>query len=99
MGEDGHFASLFPGNEALQAALDPAAAPACVAMRAPAEPRERMSLNLAALLQARRVFLLVSGAAKRELLLAAGRREAPARWPVGALLAQREPLTEVYWAP
>lgn len=99
MGEDGHFASLFPGEPGLPAALDPAAAPACVAMRAPVEPQERISLNLAALLQSRRLFLLVTGAAKRELLLAAAHREAGTSWPVTALLAQRHPAAEVYWAP
>ncbi len=99
MGEDGHFASLFPGEPSLPAALDPASAPACVAMSAPVEPRERISLNLAALLQARRVFLLVTGAAKRELLLAAAHRKPHAQWPVTALLAQKHPMPEVYWAP
>ncbi len=99
MGEDGHFASLFPDEPALATALDPATPPGCVAMRAPVEPRERISLNLAALMQARRVFLLVTGEAKRELLLAAAHREARAQWPVTALLAQRHPMPEIYWAP
>jgi 6-phosphogluconolactonase len=99
MGEDGHFASLFPGEPGLPAALDPSSAPGCVAMHAPVEPTERISLNLAALLQARRLFLFVTGAAKRELLLAAARREPAAHWPVTALLAQRHPEPEVYWAP
>lgn len=99
MGEDGHFASLFPGNEALASALDADAAPACVPMRAPAEPAERISLNLAALLQTRRLFLFVTGAAKRELLLAAAHREVPGQWPVTALLVRHTPLAEVYWAP
>jgi len=99
MGEDGHFASLFPGEPELDAALDPAAAPACVAMRAPVEPRERISLNLAALLQARRLFLLVTGAAKRELLVAAAHGDAQPPYPVATLLAQRSPAPEVYWAP
>ncbi len=72
MGEDGHFASLFPGEPGLPAALDVAAAPACVAMRAPVEPRERISLNLAALLQARRLFLFVTGV--RQARAVAGRR-------------------------
>ena len=99
MGEDGHCASLFAGNDALAAALDSGAAPACVAMRAPAEPRERISLNLAALLQTRRLFLFMTGTAKRELLLAAGQHARRAQWPVAALLARRQPITEVYWAP
>ena len=99
MGADGHFASLFPGEPELAAALDPAAAPACVAMRAPVAPQERISLNLAALLQARRVFLLVTGEAKLELLLSAARLEPKSPYPVTALLAQRSPAPEVYWAP
>lgn len=99
MGEDGHFASLFPGNAGLPAALDPQSAPACVAMQAPAPPAERLSLNLAALAQTRRLFLLISGARKHELLLRAARREAGEQWPVSALLALRRPLTEVFWSP
>jgi 6-phosphogluconolactonase len=99
MGEDGHFGSLFSDDPGLAAALDVKAAPACVAMRAPVNPTERISLNLAAFLQARRVFLLVSGEIKRELLLAAARREAGAQWPVTKLLAQPRPMTEVYWSP
>jgi len=99
MGDDGHFASLFPHSPGLAAALDPSAPPACVAMRAPSEPAERISLNIAALLQARRLFLFITGATKRDLLLAAARRAADAPQPVAALLAQRVPLPEVYWAP
>jgi 6-phosphogluconolactonase len=56
MGEDGHFASLFAGNEGLAQALDVETAPACVAMTAAAWPRQRISLNLAALLQTRRLI-------------------------------------------
>jgi 6-phosphogluconolactonase len=99
MGEDGHFASLFPGEPELAAALDPAAAPGCVAMHAPVAPHERISLNLAALLQTRRLFLLVTGAAKRELLLAAAHRDPHQPYPITTLLAQRSPAPEVYWAP
>jgi 6-phosphogluconolactonase len=98
MGEDGHFASLFAGNDGLSVALDPRAAPACVAMQAPGEPRERLSLNLPALLQTRRLMLLATGQAKRERLEAA-RRESPEKLPVAALLALRQPKVEVYWAP
>jgi 6-phosphogluconolactonase len=99
MGDDGHFASLFPGNAGLAAALDPGAQPDCVAMRAPVEPVDRISLNLAALLDTRRLFLLISGKQKEELLMQAARREGGGEWPVSSLLAQRQPLPEVYWAP
>lgn len=98
MGEDGHFASLFPGNAGLSAALDPRAAPGCVAMQAPVDPRERLSLNLPALLESRRLLLFVTGTAKRGLLEAA-RTGGPGHLPVAALVAIREPGLEVYWAP
>lgn len=99
MGDDGHFASLFPGSPGLATALDAATPPGCVAMVAPTEPVDRISLNLAALLQCRRLFLLITGMEKRELLLNAARRAADAPLPIAALLSQRAPLPEVYWAP
>lgn len=99
MGDDGHFASLFPDDPGLPVALNQAAAPGCVAMRAPVAPAERISLNLAALLQTRRLFLFITGVHKRDLLLAAARRAAEAPLPVAALLSQRVPIPEVYWAP
>ena len=99
MGEDGHFASLFPGNAGLAEALDPRAAPGCVAMQAPAEPRQRLSLNVAALMQTRRLFLLVTGEAKRAVLAQASDPASRGDWPIGALLDVRNPPLEVYWAP
>jgi 6-phosphogluconolactonase len=99
MGDDGHFASLFPHSPGLSAALDPVMPPACVAMQAPAEPTARISLNLAALLQTRRLLLFINGMQKRDLLLAAARRADDAPLPVAALLSQRVPMPEVYWAP
>lgn len=98
MGEDGHFASLFSGNPGLDAALDPLSVPACVAMQAPVEPRQRISLNLAALLQTRRLFLFITGTAKRELVMAAAQAGERPAWPVSAMLAQHQPVTEVYWS-
>ena len=67
-------------------------------MPAPVEPTSRISLNLAALLQTRRLFLFITGAHKRDLLLAAARRAEPTL-PVAELLSQRVPMPEVYWAP
>ena len=52
MGDDGHTASLFPGSMTLARALDPGAAAGCVAVNALTAPHARMSLNLAALLDA-----------------------------------------------
>jgi 6-phosphogluconolactonase len=99
MGEDGHFASLFPGSPGLAAALDASAPAGCVAMRAPVTPTDRLSLNLAALANARRLFLLVSGEGKRVLLESAVQSPPETSLPISALLAVREPAPEVYWAP
>ena len=98
MGEDGHFASLFPGSPGLADALDVAAPPACVPMQAPSAPVQRLSLNLAALRATRRLMLFVTGTAKRELLQAAAAGADPLRLPVAALL-QQWPEVEVFWAP
>ncbi|MDE2250354.1 MAG: 6-phosphogluconolactonase [Gammaproteobacteria bacterium] len=99
MGDDGHTASLFPGSVGLAAALDPDAPPCCVAMQAPAAPRERLSLNLAALLRARRICIQISGARKWQVYqraLAAGPAE---EMPVRALLRQQSVPVDVYWCP
>jgi 6-phosphogluconolactonase len=96
MGNDGHFASLFPESPGLAAALDPDAAPDCVAMRAPVAPIDRVSLNLAALANARQLFLLISGQHKLGLIESAATR---ARLPIDALLALRHPDPRVCWAP
>ncbi|MDP4029428.1 MAG: 6-phosphogluconolactonase [Gallionella sp.] len=63
MGEDGHTASLFPDNPALD---DPALAVAV--FNAPKPPAERVSLSLTALNAARLKIFLVAGAGKREAL-------------------------------
>lgn len=99
IGEDGHFASLFPGNPQLARALEPDGAPGCVAMLAPAAPASRISLNLAALRQTARLFLLAGGKAKHEVLVQASREGSASHWPVAALLALRHPEVEVYWGP
>jgi 6-phosphogluconolactonase len=96
MGDDGHFASLFPDSPGLASALDPGAKPGCVAMRAPVAPVDRVSLNLAALAQARQLFLLISGQHKLALIGSAGSRR---RLPIDSLLVLRHPEPRVCWAP
>jgi 6-phosphogluconolactonase len=99
MGDDGHFASLFPQAPALAAALDPNGPPGCVAMRAPVPPHERLSLNLSALLDARRIGLLIVGDAKRAVLERARSDGPAAELPVRALLRQNRVPVTVYWSP
>jgi 6-phosphogluconolactonase len=77
MGADGHTASLFPAQRGAQPALDepsrwvlPAIAPETVT------PRQRITLTAQALTRARRLLFLVTGASKRDVLLAMRQRRA-----------------------
>jgi 6-phosphogluconolactonase len=99
MGDDGHTASLFPSSPNLKTALDPAAAAACVGMRAPTEPHARLSLNLSALLGSRLVYLLIVGEAKLETFTAARGAGPVEAMPVRAVLRQERTPVEVVWAP
>lgn len=99
MGDDGHTASLFPHSPNLPIALDPAAAAGCIGMRAPTEPHARLSLNLAALLDSRRVYILLLGEAKLRTFTAASGPGAIEEMPVRAVLRQERTPVEVVWAP
>lgn len=63
MGEDGHTASLFPGNPAMDSA-----APVVPVFGAPKPPAERVSLGMSTLNAARCKIFLITGAGKREAL-------------------------------
>jgi 6-phosphogluconolactonase len=99
MGDDGHTASLFPGSPNLPRALNAAAVAGCVGMWAPAAPRPRLSLNLSALLDSRRVVLLLSGAGKWRTFLAASAPGPIEDMPVRAVLRQARTPLQVMWAP
>jgi 6-phosphogluconolactonase len=99
MGDDGHTASLFPGSPNLPAALNPAAAAGCVGMSSPVAPQARMSLNLTALLDSRRVIVLISGESKWRTY-AAVCAEGPAQdMPIRAVLRQSRTPVDVVWSP
>jgi 6-phosphogluconolactonase len=99
MGDDGHTASLFPRSPNLHDALNPGAAAGCIGMRAPTEPRARISLNLAALLDSRLVYILILGAAKLHTFTAASGPGPVEDMPVRAVLRQDRTPVEVVWAP
>ena len=97
MGEDGHFASLFPDFEGLSRALDTGNTEQCVIVRTAASPFPRISLTLSALLDSPMVMLLIFGAAKRLVLQKAMDRESG--YPVEALLSQMDASVAALWAP
>lgn len=99
MGEDGHVASLFPDSPGLAAALDLSRPPGCVAMTASAAPRARLSLNLRALLDARRIAVLIVGESKWATYERARTRGPVVDMPVRGLLTQQNVPVSVYWSP
>jgi 6-phosphogluconolactonase len=99
MGEDGHTASLFPGSPNLPSALNPEAAAGCVGMRSPEAPQPRLSLNLTALLDSRRIVVLISGESKWRTYAAACAPGAERDMPIRAVLRQSRTPVDVMWSP
>ncbi|HEX4052000.1 MAG TPA: 6-phosphogluconolactonase [Steroidobacteraceae bacterium] len=99
MGDDGHVASLFPDSPGLPAALDLSQPPGCAVMTGPSPPRTRMTLNLRALLDARRIAVLIVGASKWSTCERARARGPALDMPVRALFAQQNVPVTVWWAP
>ena len=99
MGDDGHTASLFPGSPNLRRALDTGAAAGCVGMWAPAPPQPRLSLNFSALLDSRRIAILIEGDAKMRTYETACGEGAVDEMPVRAVLRQSRTPVEVLWSP
>jgi 6-phosphogluconolactonase len=97
MGEDGHFASLFPDFDQLEEALDPHNKMSCLLVKTTASPHIRISLSLSALLRAEHTVLLIFGDAKRRVVDAATGGDTA--YPVERLIRYvSKPLT-VIWAP
>ena len=71
LGEDGHTASLFPGD----AALREAEALVAVVHNAPKPPPDRLTLTLPVINAARGVLFMVQGASKRDALARVLRRD------------------------
>jgi 6-phosphogluconolactonase len=93
MGEDMHTASLFPGADKLEAALE-AQAPVLMAMRAAQVPEPRVTLTARVLAGALALHLIVTGEGKKAALERA-RALPPASAPVAAVLRG----ATVHWAP
>lgn len=99
MGDDGHTASLFPASPLIEQAVDASQPPACIAMQAPGPPCERLSLNLAALLDAHRIVLHIQGATKWAVYQSAQAVGATREMPIRAVLRQSAVAVDVYWSP
>ncbi|HJC84476.1 MAG TPA: 6-phosphogluconolactonase [Candidatus Corynebacterium faecigallinarum] len=92
MGPEGHINSLFPHTPE----LSPADGTTVVAVRGcPKPPAERVSLTLAAVNSAQRVWLLVCGAAKKDAADHVVSGDDPAQWPAAAVCGTSETVLHV----
>lgn len=98
MGEDGHVASLIPGWDGLAEALAMDEPRLCMFVPAghgvPPEPR--ITLTLAALVQARSILVVISGSRKRQVAEAA---LAGAPLPITRLLQAAAGRIRILWSP
>jgi 6-phosphogluconolactonase len=99
MGADGHFASLFPGAEALREGLDLSVDRACIAVVPPEAPYPRMSMTLRRIVDTRRLILHITGDEKLAVLGRARELHDPDELPIAAVLEVTQPAVQIYWAP
>jgi 6-phosphogluconolactonase len=99
MGDDGHTASLFPGSPNLGSAFDLETPEGYIGMWSPSAPHPRLSLNLSALLDSRRILIFILGEAKLRTYAAACSPGPVEEMPVRAVLRQQRVPVEVVWAP
>ncbi len=101
MGADGHTASIFPGPDLDEALNGPKERRALGVMPdpMPAEaPVARVSLSKAAILAARTLTIVLTGAAKREVLERAIEDGASSTLPIGRVLADSDLAVDIHWA-
>jgi 6-phosphogluconolactonase len=97
MGEDGHFASLFPDFAGLPEALDPRGKAKCIMVQTAGSPHLRISLTLSALLDSACTVLLIFGEKKRAVFDAA--IDGGSDYPIESLLKNISTPLTVIWAP
>ncbi len=94
MGNDGHFASLFPGDPAVDVRDS-----LCVAVPAKESRLPRMTLSAQVILNARKVFLLFSGADKHAMYAEARKVGSYKEIPLRLVLSQEQTPVKVMSAP
>jgi 6-phosphogluconolactonase len=98
MGDDGHFASLFPQAPQLALSLDHANKNLCIAVDPITAPHARMSLTLSALLNSHRIVIQLVGEGKWQVYQRALQAGAEKELPIRAVIQQTKTPVEVYFA-
>ncbi|MBI2253293.1 MAG: 6-phosphogluconolactonase [Proteobacteria bacterium] len=96
MGEDGHFASLFPGRKETAPALQLDSSADIVVLSEPAKGHPRIGLTLQALIDCSHVLLAVTGAEKRIVLDRAIDNINTNTYPITALLRQNRAPIDIF---
>lgn len=97
MGEDGHTASLFPCCKEVKEGLNLSNTHIYIATKPTNAPHQRISLTLAALLKSKKVFLHLTGDAKKKVYEDAMAGSDIYQMPIRAVLQNKD--VEVIWAP
>ncbi len=97
MGEDGHFASIFPDSDNLNSLLDLKQTLYCQAVF-PKDKPARMSLTMAYLLTARKIYLRISGDIKRDIVLGVLNNNLDKPYPIAELIRQSCSPIDIYWS-
>jgi 6-phosphogluconolactonase len=97
LGEDGHIASLFPRAVGTAEALDTQRPQRLAVVRPQTAPHPRISLTLRALLDTRKLMLLIQGEAKRAALERMVHAD-PAQYAMGVLLHQPALPLHLYYS-
>jgi 6-phosphogluconolactonase len=95
MGTDAHIASIFPGNSGVNPA-DPSTP--CIAATHPESGQPRVSLSMNRLLDTRRIWLVIKGEEKRELLQRV-EADRSVELPVAELIRRASCAVDVFWCP
>jgi 6-phosphogluconolactonase len=96
MGTDGHFASLFPDADCLEAGLQLDNARFYIPVRTAASPHPRISMTLSALLASDEILLFIFG--EEKLAVYENAHTVDKTYPITALLEQKETPVSLYWA-
>ncbi len=97
MGLDGHTASLFPDAHGIAAMLDPQSERNVYAVRSPSAGDDRITLSLAAISSAGRIFVHIEGLEKKERLLDI--LSDAENLPISKVIEQSGAPVDIYWAP
>jgi 6-phosphogluconolactonase len=91
MGGDGHFASLFPGDESSEKVLD-SNEKAIFNTSAPSFPERRVTCSFQMIVESKSIYLIITGQSKKDVLL-----NSELNLPIHKLLSKRNDI-KIYYA-